>query len=185
MDTVEGIKGGKCFLTLLLVQYNLMFIYLLDSQTTGCVSKIFEMLKKTLGIETYKKIFQVVLNDNGHEFFAPENIEIDINTGEILSHVFYCDPGRSDQKGAIEKNHEYIRYILPKGTSFDNLTQKDCELLMSHINSIPRDILKGKTPYEEALNFITKDILDKLNIEKIEPDNVSLNPNLLKRKDRT
>lgn len=185
MDTVEGIKGGKYFLTLLLVQYNLMLVYLLDNQTTECVSKVFEMLKNTLGIELYKKIFQVVLTDNGHEFFAPENIEVDLNTGEILSHVFYCDPSRSDQKGAIEKNHEYIRYILPKKTSFDELTQKDCDELMSHINSVPRDSLKGNTPYKESLNFLNRETLDKLNIKEIEPDEVSLSPSLLKRKDRT
>lgn len=180
MDTVEGIKGGKCFLTLLLVQYNLMLIFLLDSQTTECVSKIFENLKLILGTELYKKIFQVILTDNGHEFFAPENIEFDLNTGELLSHVFYCDPGASYQKGAIEKNHEYIRYILPKSTSFNDLTQEDCNLLMSHINSVPRDSLKGKTPYEETLTFISKEVLEKLKITKIEPDDVSLSPNLLK-----
>lgn len=180
MDTVEGIKGGKCFLTLLLVQYNLMLIYLLDSQTTRCVSSVFESLKNTLGIELYKTIFQVILTDNGHEFFAPENIEFDLNTGELLSHVFYCDPGRSDQKGTIEKNHEYIRYILPKGTSFDNLNQEKVNLLMSHINSVPRDSLKGKTPYIEALHLINEDTLNILGITKIEPDEVSLSPNLLR-----
>lgn len=180
MDTVEGIKGGKCFLTLLLVQYNLMLIYLLDSQTTKCVSNVFENLKNTLGLELYKTIFQVILTDNGHEFFAPENIEFDLNTGELLSHVFYCDPGRSDQKGAIEKNHEYIRYILPKGTSFDNLNQEKVNLLMSHINSVPRDSLKGKTPYIETLHLINEDTLNILGITKIEPDEVSLSPNLLR-----
>lgn len=184
MDTVEGEKGGKCFLTLLLVQYNFMLIFLLESQTTKCVSTVFENLKITLGIDMYKKIFEIVLTDNGHEFFAPENIEIDFNTGEILSRVFYCDPGASYQKGALEKNHEYIRYILPKPSSFNNLTQDDCNILMSHINSVPRDSLKGKTPYEETLTFINKEILDKLNITKIEPDEVSLSPNLLKQKDK-
>lgn len=33
--------------------------------------------------------------------------------------VYYCDPYSFWQKGTIEKNHEYIRYILPKGTSFE------------------------------------------------------------------
>ena len=39
--------------------------------------------------------------------------------------------GKSYQKGKVEKNHEFIRYVLPKGTSFDNLTQDDINLIMS------------------------------------------------------
>ena len=43
--------------------------------------------------------------------------------------LFYCDPRRSEQKGQIEKNHEYIRYVLPSGTSFDGLTQEKVALV--------------------------------------------------------
>ena len=45
----------------------------------------------------------------------------------------------------IEKNHEFIRYILPKGFSFKNITQKDCNLFMNNINSLCRDSLNGKS----------------------------------------
>ena len=30
---------------------------------------------------------------------------------EVRTRIYYCDPNRSDQKGALEKNHEYIRYV--------------------------------------------------------------------------
>ncbi len=184
MDTVEGIKGGKCFLTLLLVQYNLMFIFLIDSQTIQCVSKVFEWIRDTIGIEEYKRIFEIILTDNGHEFFDPEYLELDSNTKEQISHVFFCDPSASYQKGAIEKNHEYIRYILPKGSSFDELTQEDCNILMSHINSVPRDSLRGATPYQESLYFLKEDLLTKLGVISIHPDEVSLSTDLLKKKDK-
>ena len=42
---------------------------------------------------------------------------------------------RSDQKGGCEVTHEMIRCVLPKKISFDNLTQDDITLMMSHINS--------------------------------------------------
>ena len=184
MDTVEGIKGGKCFLTLLLVQYNLMFVFLIDSQTIQCVSKVFDWIRETIGIEQYKRIFEIILTDNGHEFFDPEYLELNPNTKEQISHVFFCDPSASYQKGAIEKNHEYIRYILPKGTSFNNLTQEDCNILMSHINSVPRDSLKGKSPYQESLYFLNEDLLTKLGVFLINPDDVSLSTDLLKKKDK-
>ena len=55
---------------------------------------------------------------------------------------------------------------------------------MSHINSIPRDILKGNTPYKESLYFLNEEILRKMGISLIKPDNVTLSPDLLKKKDK-
>lgn len=184
MDTVEGNKGGKVLLTLLLVQYNFMLIFIMDSQTTACVNKVFDWIRSTIGMDNFKKIFQVILTDNGHEFFDPLSIELDPITKEQVSHVFYCDPSASYQKGAIEKNHEYIRYILPKGSSFDSLTQEDCNLLMSHINSVPRQSLRNNTPYLEVQHFIDEELLNKLGVFFILPDEVSLSPELLKKKDK-
>lgn len=178
MDTVEGIKGGKVFLTILFVKNNLMLIYLLNNKDTQCVANIFDYLKQTIGIDNYKKYFEVVLTDNGSEFSNPYDIEIDYETGEIISHLFYCDSNASWQKGNIEKNHEFIRYVLPKGTSFDDLTQEHTNLLMNHINNVCRDSLDGKSPYELALHM---DFLEKLNLYKITKDKVNLSRNLLKK----
>lgn len=181
MDTVEGIKGGKVFLTLLFRNYNFMLIFLMESKTMDEVEKVFIKIKKLIEIDTFKKIFEVILTDNGKEFFNPISIEVDYNTGEVLSHIFYCDPYCSYQKGSIEKNHEYIRYILPKKFSFNNLTQKDCDLIASHINSTSRIILNNKTPYEAVQTLISIDIINKLNIKFINPNQVDLSPNLLKK----
>lgn len=184
MDTVEGIKGGKVFLTLLLRQSKMMLIYLMESKTMECVEKVFQEIKKRLGLELFKKVFEVILTDNGSEFFNPMSIEKDEETEEIVSHVFYCDPGASWQKGAIEKNHEYIRYVLPKGSSFDELTQEKVNILMSNINSTSRDILNGKTPYDAVLLVLNEDILRILGVKRIEADEVNLSPNLLKVGDK-
>lgn len=184
MDTVEGIKGGKVFLTLIFRQSKLMLIYLMENKTMECVSEAFKNIKEILGIETFKKVFEVVLTDNGSEFFDPLSIEVEEETGEIISHVFYCDPGASWQKGTIEKNHEYIRYVLPKGSSFNELTQSKTNILMSHINSTSRDSLNGKTPYEADLVILDEEIINKLGVTKIEADNVNLSPNLLKDGDK-
>lgn len=184
MDTVIGTsggKGGKCFLTLLFRQYNLMLIYLLPYKQSKYVTQVFNYLKDLLGIDEFKRLFEVILTDNGTEFTDPESIEVDFNTGEILSSVFYCDPNCSWQKGSIEKNHEYIRYILPKGTSFAGLSQDDCNLIASHINSVPRRSLNNVSPYEASINFIGKENLDKLKIDKINYDDIDLTIKLLKK----
>ena len=180
MDTVEGIKGGKVFLTLLIRQSKLMLIYLLEQKMTECVERAIDRIKEVVGKEEFKKVFEVILTDNGSEFFDPISIEKDKETEEIISHVFYCDPEASWQKGAIEKNHEYIRYVLPKGTSFDELTQEKVDILMSNINSTSRDILNGMSPYDATLMILTEEQMKKLGITKIEADEVNLSPSLMK-----
>lgn len=185
MDTVERNKGGKVLLTIHFVKYAFMFMYLLDSQTSENVSKRFRWIQKQLGRERFKKIFSLILTDNGHEFFEPEVIEFIDN--EQVSHVFYCDPNRPDQKAECEENHHYISYIFPKGndlekSTFDNLTEEDCTTLMSHINSVPRACLKGKTPFESIQHLMTEEELKKLGVHKIPKDDVNLKPDLFKGK---
>ena len=181
MDTVEGIKGGKVFLTLLFRQYNFMLIFIMEHKTMEEVEKVFFNIRKTIGNDLFKKLFEVILTDNGPEFFNPISIETDYTSGEILSHVFYCDPSASYQKGSIERNHEYIRYVLPKKSSFNNLTQEDCNLLASHINSTARVILNNKTPYEVVQSLMDVNTINKFNISYINPDDVNLSPSLLKK----
>ena len=88
----------------------------------------------------------------------------------------------SNQKPHIEKNHEYIRYILPKGTSFDDLTQEDCNIIMSHINSVPRESLKNKTPYQVIQNILSKEELLNLGVTEIDPDKVNLTKKIISSK---
>lgn len=182
MDTVEGTKGGKVFLTIMFRDKKFMIMYLMEHKNMECVEKAFKDIREKLGLELYKKLFEVILTDNGSEFFNPMSIE-KVND-EIVSHVFYCDPGASWQKGAIEKNHEYIRYILPKKRTFDNLTEEQVNKIKSHINSISRDSLNGKCPYDEIEPKISKEILEKMGYERIKADDVILSPKLLKEGDK-
>ena len=184
MDTVEGKKGGKVFLTLIFRQSKCMLIYLMDKKTMECVDEALKNIRLILGINIFKKVFEVILTDNGSEFFNPLSIEVDKETGEIISHVFYCDPSASWQKGIIEKNHEFIRYVLPKGSSFDELTQEEVNLLMSNINSTSRDSLNGKTPYDATLLMLDEEKINKLGVTKVKADDVNLSPKLLKRGDK-
>ena len=161
MDTVigtQGGKGGKCFLTLLFRQSNFMLIYLLPYKQSKYVTEVFSSIKEQLGVEEFKRLFEVILTDNGTEFSDPDSIEIDLKTGEKVCSLFYCNPNCSWQKGSIEKNHEYIRYILPKKTSFAGLSQDDCYKIASHINSTPRLSLNNQSPFDIAFPFIGKKI---------------------------
>jgi IS30 family transposase len=180
MDTVEGNKGGKVLLTLLFRNSKFMVLFLLDNKNTAEVEKVFNFLKLIFK-ESFKKHFEIILTDRGSEFSNPLSIEVDYETGEKLINIFYCDAGAAFQKGILEKNHEFIRYVLPKGNSFNNLTKEDIVLLTNHINSLYRDSLNNNFPFDLALFFVSKDILDTLQLKKIDPDQVNLNPDLLKK----
>lgn len=181
MDTVEGLQSeSECFLTLLWRKTKFMLIFKMESQTTNEVTRMFEYLQSFIPYDDYKRLFQIILTDNGHEFFDVNNIECIHETGEYVTHLFFCDPHMSCQKGMIEKNHEFIRYILPKGSSFKRIEQEECNLIMNNINSLCRDSLNGKCPYEAMLFLCDEYILKKLNCYYIKPDEVVLNDSLLK-----
>ena len=95
--------------------------------------------------------------------------------------MFYCDPQRSDQKGGIEVTHEFIRRILPKGTSFNHLTQDDISLMMSHINSYTRKKLNNRSAHQLFSFFYGDDILARLDIRQIPANDIHLTPKLLKK----
>lgn len=183
MDTVEGLQtDSKCILTLFWRKSNFMLMFLLECQTTAEVTKVFEYLQETLPEVDYKRLFQVILTDNGHEFYDVNNIECNHKTGEYISHAFYCDPSASWQKGGIEKNHEFIRYVLPKKTTFKDLTQNDCNIITNNINSLCRESLNNNCPFKAMLFLCDEKILNSLNMYYIEPDEVVLNNSLLKLK---
>ena len=179
MDTVEGRKGGKVLQTLFWRQEKLMLAYLLDSKEMAHTAETLDRLEQALGKETFRTMFPVILTDNGAEFSDPERFEYS-RDGSRRTTLFYCQPRRSEQKGGLEKNHEYIRYVLPKGTSFDGLTQEKVSLMMSHINSTARPALKGQSPMQLALRSFGQDAVDRLGLVLIPPDEVSLTPKLIK-----
>ena len=80
------------------------------------VATSFDLLTDTLGLETFRSLFPVILTDNGTEYSDPARLEM-IRDGQQRTKIFFCDPNASFQKGAIENNHELIRRVLPKGTS--------------------------------------------------------------------
>ena len=181
MDTVMGRMGGKVLLTFNLSFCNFIFARLLENKTALEVTKHLYDIKNTLheADKDFCQLFPVILTDNGGEFARVDDIEMDVR-GE--SRLFFCDPNRSDQKGRIEKNHTLIRDILPKGTSFNNLTQEDINLVCSHVNSVKRAALNGKSAYELFAFTYGEEIPKLLGISKIPAEDVCQSSKLLQHK---
>ncbi len=180
MDTVIGTQGGKSLLTLLYRKSSFMIAILLEKHTQEAVIEALNGLCNTIGIKMFQKKFQVLLADRGIEFGNPYAIECDEN-GEIKTRIYYCDPYASWQKPMVERNHEFIRMYLPKGKTFDNLSQKDIHLMLLHINNYPRESLNNSSPYELSKILLGNNFLEALHYHKIKPDDVILKPMLLQK----
>lgn len=177
MDTVEGVKENNApvFLTLEIVEINFLFIFKISSQTNDMVVEKLSFFKDTIGIDIFDKITEVLLTDNGKEFISVDLI----NSVSDKINIFYCHPYSSFEKGSIENNHELIRRVIPKGVSLKPYTQNDINILCCHINSLCRESLDGKCPFDLINKYIPADIMKRLNLTKINPLDVCLIPELL------
>lgn len=181
MDTVLGRCGSKKrMLTFLFRKTSFMLVFLIPDGRADSVIRILDYITNSLGVELFQKYFPVILTDNGNEFKNPSRMEVTVD-GEIRTKVFYCDPFLAGQKGRLEKNHEYIRYVIPKGKSLIPYTQSDMNIMASHINSTARDSLNGKTPFDMAELLLDKKIPALTGLYKVSPDQVMLKPELLKK----
>ena len=184
MDTVKGVREcGKRLLTMIFRDTTIMLMFLMPDGKAESVKRVFDYLEIGLGFECFTRLFPVILTDNGSEFKRAEDLEF-TGDGIIRTDMFYCDPMASWQKPHIEKNHEYIRYVIPRGKSLNQYTQEDITLLMNHINSTRRQGLGNKAPYE-LVNEEDEDmraLFALLKMDLIPADEVHLMPDLFRQK---
>ena len=131
------------------------------------------LLRKLLGADC-AGIFRCNLSDNGPEFARFHEIE------EWGVRAFFANPYRSTDKAACERNHEFIRCVIPKGRSLDWLTQAKVETLFSHINSYVRGSNENRTPYELMLARFGEGFMEAIGIRRIQGKEGCLKPSLLK-----
>ena len=182
MDTVIGSQGGKVIMTWDFTFCNFMVGFLLDSKTASNVTSAFFDIKNSFNENdiAFPDIVPLVLTDNGGEFSNADAIEQNLN-GDKETSLFFCRPMKSCDKPHVEKNHTLFRDICPKGTSFDNFTQDTVDLIFSHVNSVARKKLNGKTPYELFHFTFGEKITSLFGIKKIPPREVIQSPLLLKK----
>ena len=180
MDTVEGKRGGKVVLTLFFRNCDLQLMYIRETNTAATVSAIFKKLRRDLG-DDFSKLFQVILTDRGSEFTNPTSIEVNPDTGEIECRLFYCDPMNTNQKSRCERNHELIRYIIPKGNPMDNYTQNDINIVMNNVNSMPRPKFNAENPIQIFKKIYGEELLKKLGLQELELKKICLRPEAIKK----
>jgi len=179
MDTVIGRPGGKVLLTLFFKSCGLMLAFIRERNTSQSVIDTFDSLQSRLGDAAFKSMFPAIITDNGSEFSNPKMLEFDAES-HARTKIYYCDPYASFQKPNVELTHEFIRKLLPKGSSFDKLDQGHIDLMMSHINSYSREKLNDKSPLDLFCFIYGADIPVKLGLRKIPSNEIMLKPSLLK-----
>lgn len=179
MDTLMGKRGGKSLLSFYFRQVGFLLLLLRPVNNAQSVIDWFDQLDHRLGRDNFKKLFPVILTDNGSEFSNPAALEFD-QSGEQRTRIFYCDPGMPNQKPGVENAQKHVRRILPKGTSFESLTQDEVNCITGHLNSYKKKKLNDRTPISVFNFFYGSDILETLEIPEIESENICLNKLLLK-----
>ena len=186
MDTVYNDGSNGPFLqTFKFVQAGLLFALYHEEKTASAMKDGVDLLASILGPSLFRKYVHVLLTDRGPEFSLADAMEHGADRS-LRTRVFYCDPMRSGQKGTLENKHIELRYILPKGTDLKALGlhgQDDLNLVLSHVDSAPVELLGGKSPLE-LTDFMYHDLYEKLyafGIRPIDKDQVILKPYLLKK----
>lgn len=181
MDTVIGRIGGKLIMTFQFVNVDFMFGILLDNKTAAEAARRISELKEILRNAgfSFGDVFPVLLTDNGGEFsdvFAFENN----SDGENDTRMFFCDPNSPYQKPHVENNHTLFRGIAASGTSFDDFTQENVNLIFSHINAVKRKQFNGKSAYDMFTFTYSEKLAQALGISYVDPKDVIQTSKLLK-----
>ena len=187
MDTVEGSAADSArLLTLYHRPTSFQLAIPVADGTCGAVLAGLGLVREALGAEGVRRVFRLVLTDNGSEFADEAAIAALLGEAAGETRLFYCEGRRADQKGGCEKNHVEIRKLLPKGRGLrlDRLSRADAALVMSQVDSEPRGKLAWRAPAEMLLAAFGDDaraLLDAFGVEMLDPSELDLTPGCVER----
>jgi IS30 family transposase len=103
-----------------------------DIVTEATITLLRPYLDKTLTITA----------DNGKEFAGHEKIKAALDAD-----IYFAHPYSSWERGLNENTNGLIRQYFTKGSSFENITDKDVDEVMEKLNHRPRKTLNYRTPH--------------------------------------
>ncbi len=135
-DTVIGRPGGAVLVTLIERKNRQSIIALSPDKSANAVREAILQSLKPIASRVH-----TITYDNGKEFAHHLEISDALNAKGYFAHPYH-----SWERGLNENTNGLIRQYLPKGKSFDELTQQDIQLIMDKLNNRPRKCLGFKTP---------------------------------------
>lgn len=196
LDTVYNcVETGPFMETMLFTPCTFLMAFFQEERTCEAMVSGIDRLESLLGKDLFEETAGIILTDRGTEFTSADRFELRTD-GTRRAHIFYCDPMASCQKPNVENSHELLRRALPKnsdkskdfGMDYTDLRslgltcQEALNLVLSHINSVPRLSLDGKTPIQ-VMQFKKPQLwkkLQKFGIRRIPSDKVVLHKSLLR-----
>lgn len=143
MDSVIGKRGVSKNVLLVLTERKTRdeIIFKLPDHTDEAVVAALDRLERRYGADMFKQIFKTITVDNGSEFADVNGLERSIlEEGEKRTHLYYCHPYSSWERGTNEVTNKMVRRKVPKGTNFDDKTDEEIEEIENWINGYPRRI---------------------------------------------
>lgn len=145
MDTIVGKDGKGAIVTL--VERNTNFT-LARKLPKGKDAKALAQMVIAMLLPYIGKI-RSITTDNGSEFAEHLTIAKRLRTG-----IYFARPYSSWEKGCIEYHNKLIRQYIPKGTDFDNVTDRMLKEIIIKINRRPRLKLDFSTPVAEFFKYM-------------------------------
>jgi IS30 family transposase len=138
-DTMESQKSPPVLNSLTERKSRFLLLTKLDRKAAGETKRA--IVGRLAGLPPALR--RTITLDNGTENTLHEEI-----TAEIGARCYFARPYASWQRGTNEQTNGMVRWYLPKGTDFRNITEEEITAVESRINNRPRKCLKYKTPLE-------------------------------------
>lgn len=137
IDTVIGKNHKGALVTIVERKSKFTLIKKVDSKHAEAVSyAVIELLGP------YREKTLTITADNGKEFAGHETV-----AKALDAEVYFAHPYCSWERGLNENTNGLIRQYFPKGSSFEELTDEQVELVMHRLNNRPRKGLNYQTPH--------------------------------------
>lgn len=175
LDSLVGCKTDDVkILTVMFADYWFQIAKLYKTkQQSNNVKNILKSVLNIISEDLNDDVPIVLLSDNGMEFYSIVDLETEKDCPNEVR-VFFTHTYTATDKAICERNHEYFRYIVPKGKSFSELNQAFVDVLFSNINSYVRPKLKYLAPIDLFLKDFKMEVIKKLGIVKIPSNEVDL-----------
>ena len=169
-------SSKKEVLVLNLRNFQFSLLYVFEGTTQEKVKALFDALEKALGTELFSKLFNVIVTDRDTVFDDFESLETSIDGSTARTHIFFADPGASNQKPNVENYNAQTRVVIPKKAILDDCTQEDLIELSCHLNSRLLNSISDHTPYSLFAAAFGEETAKKLGLREIPPNEVKLKP---------
>ncbi len=150
MDCVEGKKSTKKVLLVLSERSTRdEIMILMPDQTAASVVQALDRLERRLG-KLFYKLFLTITVDNGSEFSDVVGMTKAKYRKGPRTHIYYCHPWSSWERGTNENINKMIRRVYPKGTDFTKVKPSEVKAAEAWVNNYPR----GIHGYKSAQNLM-------------------------------